>query len=169
MSPQSNPEFVRVGQIVATYGTKGGMRVALLTDFLDRFESGRIVFVRGNRHRVISATVFKGQLRLALSGVTTMEGAEAHKWAYIEVPGDARPTLSKDEFMTNDLIGLRAVDPHGRALGKVADVITSPAHDLLVIRSAMVPAVKQFVKRVDLSKGEIVIDPIPGMFEEDDQ
>lgn len=158
--------FVRVGQIVAPHGIRGGVRVFPLTDFHERFEKGSFLFIRGERYKVTDCAWHKGQARLQLNRVSTVEEAEKLKWEYLEVKAGSRPNLGTDEYLTQDLIGLHAVTPEGEELGPVEDVIASPANDLLVVAGAMIPAVKQFVKRVDLEKGEIVIQPIPGLFGE---
>ena len=162
-------EFVKVGQIVGAHGLKGGVRVATLTDFPERFTIGAVLFINGRRHVITDSAWHKGQARIHISGVKKMEDAEALKWAYLEVPASAIPKLDEDEYMTANLIGLTAITPEGAEIGKVEDVVSSPAHDLIQVGSAMVPAVKEFVKEIDLQKGTITLALIPGMFEEDEE
>lgn len=161
-------EFVKVGQIVGTHGLKGGLRVAPLTDFLERFDEGAVLYVGGRRHTVKEVTWHKGQVRVNLSGVRKIEEAEALKWAYVEVPKADAPTLDEGQYMTQDLIGLRAVTPDGQTIGTVEDVQRAPAQDLLVVAGGLIPAVKEFVKDIDLNNRTITLALIPGMLPEDE-
>ena len=60
--------------------------------------------------------------------------------------------LQKDEFLINDLIGLKVYDTSGIEIGKVSDVGENKASDLLEIQKSnglkfMVPFVKEWVPR----------------------
>ncbi len=158
---------VTVGQIVAPHGILGGVRVECMTDFPERFSRGNRLFVGGVEMRVKSVSWHKGQARVVFEDINTVEAAEALKWAYITVPSTDRPKLGKGEFVATDLLGLDAFDQNGEFLGKVDDVLPSPAHSLLVVSGALVPAVKDFVREVDLTTKRIVIHVIPGLFEEE--
>ena len=52
----------------------------------------------------------------------------------------------------------------GRDLGKLTDVLNTPAHDVYVTGSgAMIPAAGDYVVRVDLENGQIVVRDVPGL------
>jgi 16S rRNA processing protein RimM len=75
-----------------------------------------------------------------------------------------------DEFHDHQLVGLRAENPDGDALGEVLRVEHAPASDLLVLRLAdgrqgMVPFVRAIVSEVDLPGGRLVMTPPDGLFE----
>ena len=156
---------VTVGQVVGPQGLHGGFRVSCLTDFPERFDKGRILYLGGKPHKVRSVSWHKGQARIEVEGVETVEDAEALRWTYLTVPADERPELDDDEYLATDLIGLTAYDQNGNELGKVEEVLPSPAHSLLVIAGVMVPSVSEFVKDIDLEQGRITIHVIPGLFD----
>ncbi len=134
-----------------------------LTDFLNRFHPGGRLRLNGDWATVAEASWHKNQILLKLVGVDHISDAEKLKGAFLEVPANEKPELEEDEFLTEDLIGLEAVAPDGTLIGRVDDVKESPAHDLLIIGKIMVPAVKHFVKKVDLKSRKIVLELIPGM------
>jgi 16S rRNA processing protein RimM len=70
--------------------------------------------------------------------------------------------------MTADLVGLQAVKSDGTVLGTVKDVMPAPAHDILIVNDIMIPADKQFVKKVDIKNVRIVVELIDGMLPEDE-
>ena len=159
----SQNNWVRVGQIVSTFGLKGQVKVMTLTDFTDRFEPGARLRLNDNWITIEDASWHKNQVILKLEGIRHIAIAEELRGAYLEVAATSKPQLEEDEYLTADLIGLRAETVEGEVLGKVDEVQPAPAHDLLVIGDLMVPAVKQFVKKVDIPGGVIVLELIPGM------
>jgi len=154
---------VRIGQIVGAFGIKGQVKVQPLTEFLDRFAMGTRVRVNENWSSIDSVSEHKSHLILKLAGVDDRNRAEELQWAYLESSDTARPALGENEYLTQDLIGLRAFTVNGEELGTVDDVVATPAHDVLVIGQILVPAVQQFVKEVDLKDRRIVLELIPGM------
>lgn len=164
LSSKSSPnEWLRVGQITGAFGIKGQVKVLPLTDFGERLDKGVRLRLRDEWVTVESASPQKSQLILKLTGIENRNEAEAAQWAFLEAPAGQRPELEKDEYFTQDLIGLAAETPEGELLGRVDDVQWAPAHDLLVIGGILVPAVKAFVKKVDVAGGKIVIQLIDGM------
>ncbi|MFM9874628.1 MAG: ribosome maturation factor RimM [Fimbriimonadaceae bacterium] len=160
------PSHITIGKVVGPHGILGGLKIAPTTSFLQRFEPGRTIYINDEPVTVKRLMAHKSQIRIETKEITDRNQAERLKWALVSVPADETPELEEDEFFSADLIGLKAVDESGNQLGVVDEVFSSPAHDVLKIGSAMVPAVMEFVKEVDLENGVIVITPIPGMFEE---
>jgi len=156
-------EPTRIGQIVGAHGLKGHVKVLPLTDFWERFEKGARLRVKGEWVTVESSIVHKNRPLLKLSGIDSIDAAEALQWEYLEaILGDA-PDLEEDEYLTEDLIGCRVVTTGGRELGKVDDVLAMPAHDVLQIGEILIPAVKEFVRDVNLDDEVITVELIPGM------
>ena len=76
--------------------------------------------------------------------------------------------LEEGEVFIADLIGLPVIDADTETVyGRISDVINTGASDIYVIKTengeAMMPAVKEFVKDIDLDKG-VLVKPIEGMF-----
>ena len=70
-----------------------------------------------------------------------------------------------------DIIGLDVTDyDTGRKIGTVRDVMQNGFQDIYIIdfggRALLVPAVKEFVKHVDMDKRNVTIKFIRGMIEE---
>ncbi|MBL8040094.1 MAG: hypothetical protein JNM04_01980, partial [Chthonomonas sp.] len=55
------------------------------------------------------------------------------------------------------------VDEQGNPLGKVDEVVSAPAQDLLSINGMLIPMVKQFILDIDLEARTIKIRLIEGM------
>ena len=156
---------MRVGRIVGTHGLKGELKVQVLTDFIERLEVGRRLRLKGDWVTVEHVREHKGKLLLFLTGIDHINKAEALQWEYLESPENERPELDEDEYVTADLVGLDVFTVSGEALGPVKDVLLMPAHDVLLVGEIMIPAVKHFVKEVDLQGKRIVVELIEGMRE----
>jgi len=106
--------------------------------------------------------------QVAFEGIDDRVAAEEVRGLDIAVP--ERRQLGEGEFWPEDLIGLAVVEPGGRVVGVVAEVVFGPGQDRLRIEQEggptfEVPFVDALVPRVDLGAGEIEIDPIPGLIE----
>jgi 16S rRNA processing protein RimM len=81
--------------------------------------------------------------------------------------------LPEGHFYLHDVIGLLVRHVSGQDLGYVRDVLETGGADLFVIsslksgREVLLPAVKAFIKSVDLQSGVVEVDPIPGLFDDD--
>jgi len=150
------------------------VRVFPVTDFPERFTTLRRVLV-GKADRPMGVR-FRGFVKnliiLEFDGMEDRNQAESLRGQDLFVPRSEVHPLPEGYYYDFDLYGLDVVDPAGTLLGRLVDVDhNSPANDLYVVETApgtryLVPAVKQFVKEIDLAAGRIVIAPIPGLLED---
>lgn len=174
MTEQTKPDLVRIGQITGPHGVRGAVRVFPLSDFPERYRTLRRVLL-GSPDRPVGVR-FRGFVKnlviLEFDSITDRNQTEALRGQYILVPRSEVHPLPEGHYYDFDLIGIAVVDPDGNPLGKLVDVDhNSPVHDLYVVETApgkryMVPAVKQFVKGIDLTEGKMVVQPIPGLLED---
>lgn len=97
-----------------------------------------------------------------LRGVDSREQAAELKGYAVFVERAAFPSLKEGRYYWTDLIGLRVRTITGNELGVVVGLMETGANDVLEVqgeRTRLVPfVVNQYVKRVDLVVGEIVVD-----------
>lgn len=167
-------ELVIVGQVGRAHGIRGQVGVIPRTDDPDiRFVVGAVLATDSPPRGPLTITEARnhsGRLLLRFEGIEDRNGAEALRGTMLLVARGARPALQDpDDFYDSDLIGLRAVDADGTALGIVADVIHSAAADLLALdvegREVLVPFVRQIVPVVDIAAGTLTVDAPDGLFE----
>jgi 16S rRNA processing protein RimM len=98
-----------------------------------------------------------------INGIEDCNGAETLRGLDLYVGRSQLPAAAEDEFYRADLIGLRAVDPNGHALGTVIAVDNYGAGDILELRlegrrdTQLIPFADAFVPSVDLAGGTITI------------
>lgn len=168
-------EWVTIGQIVALFGIRGDVKVLPQTDIPNRFSQLYDVFL-GPTHqgfRITEASAYReNMILLHLKGIEDANAAEPLIGQDITIPLAEIPALPSNHYYIHDLIGLRVESPAGQHLGTITDILTTGANDVYLIREAasgrdvMVPAVKEMVKRVDIPAGIMIIDPLPGLFDD---
>lgn len=101
-----------------------------------------------------------------LSGVDDRDGAEALVGQYFGAPRSALPQTDANEFYWADLVGLAVQNAAGEPLGRVAELIESGAHAVMVVVEEhgserverLLPFVDHVVKEVDVPGGVIRVD-----------
>ena len=165
-------KFLECGKIINTHGYRGAVKLeswcnspedlaALSRLFLKEKSGMRCIAVK-------HASVFKQFVIAELEGVCDLDAAMAMKNLVVYA---AREDFSLDEgdVFIVDMIGLPVIDvATGVKYGTLSDVINRGASDIYVIKTPdgerMMPAVEEFVKKVDVETG-IFVSPIEGMFD----
>ena len=167
----NNKKFLECGKIINTHGIKGTVKAESWCDSPYILAELERVYTEENgrpkEYKVIDASVFKQFVLLDLDGVVGMDAAIAMKNKILYASRDDIE-LEEGDFFIADLIGLPVIDvDSGEKYGEITDVINTGASDIYVIKTesgeAMMPAVEEFVKKIDLDEG-IYVKPIEGMF-----
>ena len=87
--------------------------------------------------------------------------AEALRDQYLLIPeADAMP-LGEHENYAHDLIGLEVVTADGVTLGRMAEILFTPANDVYIVRGprgeVLIPATRDVVLSVDLPAGRMTV------------
>jgi len=167
---------VVVGRIAKAHGIRGELAVDVRTDSPDeRFKVGAAVTTKlrdGSKREltIAAAREHSGRLLVRFEEVLTRDVAETLRGALLLADTDMLPpTSDPDEFYDHELAGLRAELTDGTVVGKVVEVVHSPAGELLELdvegRSALVPFVRAIVPTVDVAGGRVVLDPPEGLLD----
>lgn len=162
-SPSKAPNLIPIGKIVGAFGIDGRMKIESLTDFPERFDLGKSLFIKGDEHKIKWVAWHKTQARVKLDAFRRPEEVEDVVGTLVYIPADDRPDLEDDQYYTADLIGMKVVTVDGEELGPLEEVLALPAHDVLVIGDIMIPAIEEFVQMVDFDEETITVKLIPGM------
>jgi 16S rRNA processing protein RimM len=172
--PNERTRLVAVGRVAKTHGRNGEVAVDPLTDFPDRFFDLSRVFVKraGDESPVAcqieTARMHKGRPLVKLSGVSSIDDAEALRGREFLIPESELLPLPEDSFYHFQLEGLLVVDRTAGAVGVAERVLETGGTDVLVVRSAdgeetLVPLCRDIVKNVDQEKGRIDIEAPEGL------
>ena len=119
-------------------------------------------------YRVTGASVFRQFVLADFEGITTEDTANALRGVEFFAAREDLPLPPGASFVV-DLIGLPVKHADtGALLGRVENVETRAGRDLYVVKNDegifYLPAVKEFVLRVDTDEG-IFVRPIPGLLD----
>ncbi|MEI7984799.1 MAG: ribosome maturation factor RimM [Armatimonadota bacterium] len=155
------PKRTPVGRIAGAFGLRGQLKVELITNFPARFEKGGILFIDGVQHKIQESQIHKGRPLIKLSGIDHISVAEKLQWKILEAEGE--PELEEDEFLLEDLIGLKVITVDGEELGLVEDIEDYPAHEVVLVAGIRIPLVDNFITDIDLEAGIMTVKLIYGM------
>jgi 16S rRNA processing protein RimM len=170
----SLPEMVTIGKIGRPFGVRGAVKVRSLSDRPGRFERLQAVSVAVPGGRTVERTV--KHLRGAgpfyiveFEGVNTPEEAGMLRGGLLQVPREIASAQNADAWYECDLIGMTVTDEAGQELGCLEAVWDMPAHHVLVVKreghEVLIPAVKEFVRAVDVAQGRMIVRTIKGLIE----
>jgi len=158
-------EFIEAGRIVNTHGIAGEVKIEVWLDspeFMKRFKR---LFIQGREVKVLSAKIHKGFVIAKLEGVDDVNAAMAYKTKTVHIHrADAR--LPKGSFFIQDIIGATVIDEERGEIGKLVDVMETPASNIYVVKGEtehLIPAVPEFIMSTDAEEGIINVRLIEGM------
>ena len=159
-------EYLMIGEITKPQGVRGEVKLRPCTCDVDRFDGLETVYFEKNGgyapvqvrvNRVSGDAVF-----MNVEGVSDRDAAEALRGTKVYIDRAHAVELDADSNFLTDLYGLRGVVTDGRDLGKLADVMQPGGNDVYAFKGALgevlVPALKSVVLKVDLEKGEMLLD-----------
>lgn len=163
------PPFLDIGRVVGPSGLGGEVRVAILSDFPERFVELHSVRVGESLrpYAVERAQLQRGQVVLKLRGVDDGAAALALRGAILRVPVAEAVPPPADAYYWHQIIGLEVYTPEGERLGLVTDILRTGANDVYVVvgprGEVLVPAIEDVVRGIDVRAGRLVVEPLPGM------
>lgn len=167
--------FLAIGRITKPHGLRGQVKVRVDSDVRDQLQPGRRVRLGGPgpvREYEVETFGFQGNAGLlGLAGVRDRDAAEALVGGVLEVEAGALPALSEGEYYWHQVAGLRVVSEEGRFLGTLADMFSTPAHDVWVARAPgqeyLIPAVGEVVLSVNPAEKEVRVRRLSAWWEGD--
>ena len=168
-----------VGRTGKPHGVMGELKVIPETDDPDRIEALETLYLGSTPDSVQPYGVDSVRYQqtkhgltviVHLDGITDRDAASALRGQSVFAHEDDLPPLEDGEYYLHDLIGLSVRLESGDEIGKVADVMELPGHEVLVVArpgqpKAMIPAVPEFIDELDLEAGFLVVRPIEGLLD----
>ena len=163
-------QFIVVGRVAAPWGTRGEIKVEVMTDFPDRFSPQEEVHIDGRPITIERSRWHRGRVILKLATIDSVEAAQGLGGRFLEVPQSQLRPLPEDEYYQFQLLGLQVWTSEGEFLGRIAHILPTGSNDVYVVPSThgelLIPAIEDVVKSVDLDRGRIVIEVIEGLLQQ---
>ena len=160
-------QFIEAGEIVTTHGVKGEIKVLPWIDSpedLCEFDRCRI---DGREFKIEQCRVQKTCNLVKLSGIDTMEAAQAMRGKTLEL---YREDIDDEVIFAAELIGME-VFADGALIGKIRDVLDYPGNAVYVVKGEheyMIPAVNAFILDTDMENNRMQVRLIEGMRSDED-
>jgi 16S rRNA processing protein RimM len=164
-----------VGKIIGCFGVRGDVKVQPTTHSLKRLAQLQSVSIGVVEGDVLSFDVDWVELRdrvavVRFKQVPDRTAAEKLVGMYLFVQEADVAAPDQGSFFTHDIIGCEVFANDQRYIGVVEDVQRMPAQDIWVIKNGtkrhMIPAVKEFVKSVNVKERKIIIEVIEDLLDE---
>jgi 16S rRNA processing protein RimM len=159
-----------IGRITRPHGVRGEVRVKVHTDLPERFGWLERVFVGDAPPvpmAVENARMNKEWVILKLAGIDDRDAADGLREAWLQVPEAEAIPLEEGEVYLYQLIGLAVREADGRELGRLEEIIETPANDVYVVRGPfgelLLPDIAEVILDIDVAAGVMQVALMPGM------
>ncbi len=174
--PEGSGEWLIVGVVGKPHGVHGDVLVEIITDFPERLSAG-VRFGLGpdagpdEFHEAFAVRYHKGAWLLSVTGLRRREDVEPWRGRFMFLPEQALEELPEGYYYEHHLVGLECRSAAGEELGVVTGLDPSGGQTRLVVRRGqrefLVPYVPEIVREVDLDGRVVVLEPIPGLLDDD--
>lgn len=154
---------VVIGVISAPHGVRGTLRVRPPGSGR-HLRRGVEPVVDGERRRILASRQTPKGFLVDLEGIADRNLAASLRGSELTLDRDELDAPDEEEFYVGDLVGLEVYDKAGTRIGSVADVLETPAHEILLIRDDeeepaehYVPFTHEHVPTVNPEGGRIVV------------
>jgi 16S rRNA processing protein RimM len=146
-------DLVRVGKVGKPHGLAGAFFVEDASEDPKRFAVGGEIVVEGRPAKIVESKRSGGRPVIRLD-------REVGRGAVIEIERSDLPPPEEGEYYEFQLIGLEVLEEGGDVLGRVLEISSGPANDVLELDSGLaLPLVDACVQEVDLEAGRILVQP----------
>lgn len=157
-----------IGMVRKPHGIKGGLKVTLYSIDLDQLQTMKQLFVNtGNQWKQLTLSNSQGYddyAILSFKEIPDRTEAELYRDCELFINRDELPALDEDEYYIDDLIDCEVVDEHQVDLGKVTEVLSPGAHEVLRIQKddseVLVPLVDEWVNKIDIEHKIIQVNSV---------
>jgi len=167
-------DLVAVARLVKTRGLRGELVANILTDFPERFDDLKKVFVVKSNGETSELEIEKfwfqkDRIVLKFVGFDSIEAAENFRNCEVCVAEDEAVKLESDEFYDWELQDCAVETIDGEKLGTVKEVLRTGGTEIIVVKGAekeyLIPFAEAICTVVDVEKKLIKVDAPEGLLD----
>lgn len=165
--------MIEIGKIVTTRGLKGELKILPFTNVDDAFDDLEHIYINGECFKTEFVKHIKNCVSIKVEGINSPEDAAKYIHKIISIDDADLKPLEENEYYIGDLRGLSVINyDTDEPVGVLKDVLITGGNDVLDIetpnaKQVLVPMVREFVKKIDISEKIIEIRFIDGMLNGD--
>lgn len=162
--------------MTGAHGIRGDLKIHSYAESIDLYRTGEGILLTLPDGSVKTLTVqwikpHGHGLRMGLESVNDRNQAERLVGASLFVEKSLLPALEDDTYYWSELMGLSVYDTAGLLLGRIDEVIPTPANDVYVVkgeidgslRETLIPAIGKVVCDIDLERRTMIVDLPEGL------
>jgi 16S rRNA processing protein RimM len=162
---QIHEGFIAVGKILGVFGYQGWVKVSTYSKIRNRLARVEAVYIESGtelERKILTGHQYhQHQLVLKFKDLDERESAREFIGSELFLPESEKIKLPADHFFIHDLRGLKVYDSSDHFIGLLTEVQSTGGGDLLVVQTAgneiLVPLVAEFVEKIDLEKGRVIV------------
>ncbi len=165
---------IELGRVVNTHGVRGEVRFLPHAPPCPTLRPGLRVTLR--KTDASEEGFALRQVRPHASGrllkfveVESRNRAETLRGASLFVAETDLPQLRAGEFYHYQVIGLPIRTLTQESIGTIAEILTTPGHDVFVVRNGpneyLIPVVEEVIRMIAIEDRQVIIDPPEGLLE----
>jgi 16S rRNA processing protein RimM len=175
-SSEPGGAWIVVGRVVKPHGVHGDVVAEVITDFPERLTDGvRFGLGEGDApagfFEAYRVRYHKGRWLLSVTGIRDRDTVEGWRGQYMFLPEQSLDQLPEGCYYEHQLVGFECRSLDDLPLGHVEGVDQGSVQTRLVVRRGqrqfLVPFVPQIVPSVDLERRVVILDPPPGLLDDD--
>jgi 16S rRNA processing protein RimM len=169
-SPDGEPVYLVVGFLRRAHGVRGEIIMHMHTDFPERLQSGRQLFV-GEEHTQMTLASARPHAKGMLVKFNAIDSPEdagqlRNQWVYVRAT-DA-PALPEGKIYQHELFGFKVVDENEHPLGEVVEILETGANDVYVVKDEagkeiLLPAIPSVILDLDTGRRLMRVHLLEGL------
>jgi 16S rRNA processing protein RimM len=172
-SPSGGSVYLAIGFLRRPHGVGGEIIMDLHTDFPERIQPGKKVYIGGNYEdaEFESVRAHGNGLLIKVQGYHTPESAGRFRNQWVYVKADEVPPLPEGQHYKHELIGLNVFDEDGNPLGVLSEILETGANDVYMVRNEagreiLLPAIPSVILERDMDARTMKVHLLDGLIEE---
>jgi 16S rRNA processing protein RimM len=160
----NGPVFIAIGRLRRPHGVKGEIMMEVMTDFPERLQDRRVVYVgRDYQPMTISGSrPHQNGFLLQFDGISSRDEISEFSNDYICVPADTLPPLEDGEYYFHQLIGLSVCDEALNVLGTLTEIFETGANNVYLVQNddgseVLLPAIDSVVLNVRIDEKQMIV------------
>jgi 16S rRNA processing protein RimM len=162
--------------VTKPHGVHGEVLAEIISDFPERLTDGVRFGVGGGEaptefHDAHRVRYHKRRWLISVKGIRDRDTVDRWRGWYLFLPEQSLEELPEGYYYEHQLVGLGCRSVTGEDLGEVAGVDPGVGQTRLVVRRErreyLVPYVPEIVRDVDLERKLVILDPPPGLLDDD--
>jgi len=169
--------LIPVGKIGRAHGVRGAVKIYPYGESLAEQQAGDRLYLQGSvaGGEEIALTILsirpQGKLWIGqFHEITGIDEARKLVGEELFLPKDRLSPASEGEYYHYQLIGLKVATTQGSFLGILTAIIETGSNDVYVVdrkgKEVLIPALVDVVVEVDLTHGQMIIDPPEGLIDD---